>query len=297
MSNTQQTIPPPRTMRVDSEKLTPFNFPKKSLGNKYVYAVISSRARGLSVGVNLNPSRHCNFDCIYCEVDRSDGVQIDEPVDVTVMAEELEETLRHIHAGLLQADFPRVPPELLKLRHVALSGDGEPTLCPNFAEVVETVVHLRASTRMPYFKIVLITNTSGIARAEVTYGISLLTQRDEIWAKLDGGTQAYIERINRAQVPLTQILENICKLGQRRPIIIQTMVPSINGGNPFTGEIDEYAARLREVKSVGAQISLVQIYSANRPTPRSECGHLPLKSLSEIARRVRAATGLQTEVY
>src|SRR5687767_13316068 len=122
MTDTQQTIAPPRVTRVDSEKLTPFDFPKTSLGNKYVYAVISPRARGLSVGVNLNPSRHCNFDCIYCEVDRSDATQIDEPVDLPVMARELEETLEHINADHLQADFPRVPAELLKLRHVALSG-------------------------------------------------------------------------------------------------------------------------------------------------------------------------------
>ena len=47
----------------------------------------------------------------------------------------------------------------------------------------------------------------------------------------------------------------------------------------------------------GAQISLVEIYSATRPTPHSECGHLPLKSLSRIAQAVRNATGLKAEVF
>ena len=297
MMDTQETMMPQRRIGSDAEELALFDFPRKSLGNRYVYAVISPRARGLSVGVNLNPSGHCNFDCIYCEVDRSHATLIDEPVDLAVMAEELEQTLNHIQAGHLCADFPHVPPELLNLRHVALSGDGEPTLCPNFAEVVETVVHLRASTRVPYFKIVLITNASALNRVPVAYGISLLTRRDEIWAKLDGGTQGYIDRINRAQVPLAKILENIRNLGQRRPIVIQTMVPEVHRQNPFSTEIREYVARLRELKNAGAQISLVQIYSANRPTAHSECGHLPLKTLSEIAKRVRAATGLRTEVY
>jgi wyosine [tRNA(Phe)-imidazoG37] synthetase (radical SAM superfamily) len=297
MTDTQQTIPPPHTTNVDTVKLTPFDLPRKSLGNRYVYAVISPRARGLSIGVNLSPGRHCNFDCIYCEVDRSGATQIDEPVDLEILTQELEQTLKHIHAGDFSSPFPRVPPELLKLQHVALSGDGEPTLCPNFAEVVESVVHLRASTRLPYFKIVLITNASALDHPNVLYGISLLTRRDDIWAKLDGGTQAYIDRINRAQVPLTKLLENIRHLGQQRPIVIQTMVPAVAGQNPFIGEIEEYVARLRELKSAGAQISLVQIYSANRPTPHSECGHLPLKTLSEIAKKVRAATGLRSEVY
>jgi wyosine [tRNA(Phe)-imidazoG37] synthetase (radical SAM superfamily) len=297
MTDTHDTIMPPRGIGSDTEKLAPFAFPRRSLGNRYVYAVISPRARGLSVGINLNPSRRCNFDCVYCEVDRSGATLVDEPVDLAVMAEELEQTLNHIQDGHLRADFPHVPPELLNLRHVALSGDGEPTLCPNFPEVVETVVHLRASTRVPYFKIVLITNASALDRVPVAYGISLLTRRDEIWAKLDGGTQAYIDRINRAQMPLAKILENIRNLGRQRPIVIQTMVPAVHRQNPFVAEIGEYAARLRELKNAGAQISLVQIYSANRPAIHPECGHLPLKTLSEIAKRVRETTGLRTEVY
>jgi wyosine [tRNA(Phe)-imidazoG37] synthetase (radical SAM superfamily) len=247
--------------------------------------------------VNLNPSKHCNFDCIYCEVDRGDAGPVDEPVDLNVLTSELETTLKHVFGGELRADFPRVPAGLLQLRHVALSGDGEPTLCPNFGEAVEAVVHLRASARVPRFKIVLITNASWLDRSQVVYGISLLTRHDEIWAKLDGGTQAYFDYINRAEFPLAKVLENIRDLGRLRPVIIQTMVPAINGENPFPSQITEYTARLCELKEAGAQISLVQIYSANRPTPHSECGHLSLKALSEIAKAVHTATGLQTEVF
>ena len=296
-TETQTATTIPRLTNESSAGQMPFDLPRKSLGKKYVYTVISPRARGLSVGVNLNPSRHCNFDCVYCEVDRADAPRIDEPVDLAVMAEELEQTLKCICAGEFQADFPSVPAELLMLRHVALSGDGEPSLCPNFAEVIETVVHLRASMRVPYFKIVLITNASELHRPHVQKGLALLTPRDEIWVKLDGGTQNYIRRINRTEVTLSRILENIRSLGQQRPIVIQTMVPSIDGRNPFVPIIEEYIARLRELENAGTQISLVQIYSANRPTAHSECGHLSLRALSEIAKRVRAATGLRTEVY
>ena len=58
---------------------------------------------------------------------------------------------------------------------------------------------------------------------------------------------------------------------------------------------ERYAART--AKDAGVQIQLVQIYSATRPTPHSDCGHLPLKTLSRIARRVREVTGLKAEVF
>jgi wyosine [tRNA(Phe)-imidazoG37] synthetase (radical SAM superfamily) len=297
MTEIQETIVAPRACGVRVENLTPFEWPRNALGHRYVYAVISPRARGLSLGVNLNPGKYCNFDCIYCEVDRIGTRPMNVPVNVEAMSLELEEMLLAIDSGLAERYpvFRGLPNELLQLRHVALSGDGEPTLCPNFDEVLETVIHLRASSRVPPFKIVVITNASGLDRPEVIYGIDLLTPRDEIWAKLDGGTQEYFDFLNRPEVPFTQILENIRNLGRRRPVVIQTMVPALDGENPF--EIGEYIARLRELKEAGADISLVQIYSANRPTPHSECSHLSLRELSGIAKAVRAGTGLRTEVF
>ena len=83
----------------------------------------------------------------------------------------------------------------------------------------------------------------------------------------------------------------------RNEVVIQSLFPGINGKEPAPEEIEAYAQRLKELKNAGAQIPLVQIYSAPRPTPRSECGHLPLKTLSRIARRVREVTGLKAEVF
>src|SRR5688572_28406758 len=101
----------------------PFRRPRNFLDHRYVYVVLSPRAGGLSVGVNLSPTRHCNFDCIYCEVDRRATVQVEQPVDLKAMAGELEDTLKHVFSGEVRASFPTVPPDLLRLRHVALSGD------------------------------------------------------------------------------------------------------------------------------------------------------------------------------
>ena len=128
-------------------------------------------------------------------------------------------------------------------------------------------------------------------------GLRLLTRQDEIWAKLDAGTQAHMQGVNRTDVALEQVLANILLLARERPVIVQSLFPAVNGRGPSDEEVAQYVQRLRELKEAGAQIPLVQIYSATRPTPHSECGHLPLKTLSQIAQSVRGATGLQAEVF
>ena len=276
-----------------------FGCPRDFLTNRFVYIVLSPRARGLSVGVNLNPDQHCDFDCVYCEVDRREPPR-ETRLDIEVMAAELQHTLEFVAADHLceQPAYRNLPAELLTLRHVALSGDGEPTLSPQFGEALREVVHIRALGRFPFFKLVLITNCSGLDRPEVQEGIKLLTRKDEIWVKLDGGTQAYINKVNCPHgIPLEKTLANILLVAKERPVIVQSLFPAINGEEPPAEEIEQFAMRLRELKEQGAQISLVQIYSATRPIQNASCGHLPLKSLSRIAQTVRLVSGLKTEVF
>jgi wyosine [tRNA(Phe)-imidazoG37] synthetase (radical SAM superfamily) len=275
---------------------TAFDRPRDWLGNRFVYAVISSRARGLSLGVNMNPDRRCNFDCSYCEVDRRSPSE-ERQLLVDVMAAELHKTLLEVRSGQLRSrpSYHTLPSELLQLRHVALSGDGEPTLAPNFVEAVQAVARVRALGG--FFKIVLITNGTGLDQAEVMRGLEILTKSDEIWVKLDGGTQGFVDKINRPNVPLEKILANILLVGRRRPVVIQSLFPEIHGDEPPHEEIQEYASRLKELKAGGAQISLVQIYSAARPGAHAEWGHLPLRVLSQISQAVRQVAGLRAEVF
>ncbi len=293
-----ESLPASKKTPGSTARSTAFGCPRDFFDNRFVYAVISPRARGLSVGVNMNPDKVCNFDCGYCEVNRVVPPR-DTVLDVNVMAEELERTLAMIQAGGLRnrPNYTAMTEELLRLKHVTLSGDGEPTLCPNFFEAVEAVVHIRAKGKVPFFKLVLITNASGLDRPEVKEALSYFTQRDEVWAKLEAGTQSYMDKVNKAQVPLTRILENIREFGRQRPVVIQSLFPSLYGHAPAREEVEQFAHRLLELKNQGTQISLVQIYSATRPTPHSECSHLPLKTLSLIAQTVRQSTGLKVEVF
>jgi wyosine [tRNA(Phe)-imidazoG37] synthetase (radical SAM superfamily) len=273
-----------------------FGSPRDFLDNRFVYTVVSARAGGLAVGVNLCPDRKCNFRCVYCEVHRNGSPT--ESLDVDVMAAELKKTLSDVRGDRLRERpwYRTLPDELLQLRHVALSGDGEPTLSPSFSEALQAIVHIRALGGYP-FKLVLLTNGTGLDLPHVLEGLRYFTKSDEVWAKLDGGTQAYVNKVNRSDVPLEKILSNILALGRQRPVVVQSLFPAINGEEPPLEEIDRYSRRLLALKNAGADISLVQIYSATRPSPNSESGHLPLKVLSRIAQTVRQTTGLKAEVF
>ena len=275
-----------------------FSYPRDFLENRFVYVAISPRARGLSVGVNMNPDKKCNFDCVYCEVNRQEAAR-ESHLDVSVMVTELKGTLLAIREGRLR-ERPRyraLPEDLLELRHVALSGDGEPTMASNFLEAGTAVVHLRALSGLPFFKFVLITNATGLDLPEVQRGLKLLTRSDEVWAKLDGGTQTYLNRIDRPEVPLGKILENILVVARQRPVVIQSVFPALTGLEAPAEEIMEFALRLKELRQGGAQIPLVQIYSATRPMSQVGCNHLPLRVLSRIAQTVRDVAGLRPEVF
>ncbi len=277
---------------------TAFGCPRDFLGNRFVYVVISPRARGLSIGLNMNPDKFCNFDCVYCEVNR-DLSPDEHELDVAVMAAELEKTLALIESGEIRhvPGFGGLRRDLLQLRHVAFSGDGEPTLCQSFGEAVAEVVHVRARGFHPFFKMVLITNGTWLELQPVQEGLRYFTREDEVWIKLDAGTQGYMDRVNRSEVSLDKVMENAVMIGRKHPVIIQSLFPLIAGQEPPPGEIDEYIQRLKELKEGGAAISLVQIYSATRPSARSECGHVPLQSLTRICRRIKAEAGLKAEVF
>jgi wyosine [tRNA(Phe)-imidazoG37] synthetase (radical SAM superfamily) len=273
-------------------------FKNHYFSNRYVYCRLCPRLAGLSIGLNISPGRTCNFNCVYCDVDRRrPGLETD--VDVGVLARELERTLPIATEGRLRnAPFFRLAPHhFLKLKGVALSGEGEPTMSPHFAGAVGVAVLARSRGRFPPYRIVILTNGSRLHVPEVEAGIRLLSSDDEVWVKLDAGTQEGMARINRTSVPIDQILANILRLGRSRPIVIQSLFCLLRGQEPSPEEILQYVHQLRSLKDQGAQIRLVQIYSAYLPPVEADCRALPGATLNRIALEVRRTAGLRTRTF
>ena len=270
---------------------------------RYVYPVLSRRSGGISLGINTNPNKDCNFDCVYCQVDRLQP-PFWKRFDLETAELELRSLLAQINSGELQRQppFMAVPTPLCVLKDIALSGDGEPTTVKNFAAVVEMI----ARVKPPEVKLVLITNATGLHRPEVRRGLEVMDRcNGEIWAKLDAGTESYFQTINRAAVPLDRILTNIREAAQRRPVVIQSLFVHLAGRGPAPDEVNAYCQRLNDILHAGGQISRVQVTTvARRPCallqglPAQHCvDKVPDEDLAALADRVRTLTGLAIECF
>ncbi|MDZ4742564.1 MAG: radical SAM protein [Verrucomicrobiota bacterium] len=265
----------------------------------YVYPVISRRSKGVSIGVNLNPDKVCNFDCVYCEVDRKTPART-KTVDLNILEAELRSMIGIWKSGELfqKEPFSSAPGNLHRLNDIALSGDGEPTSHREFDRAVEIVVRLRAELCPPDCKIVLITDAAGLDREAVRRGLTLMDQNNgEVWAKLDAGTEEYYRLVNRSFVSYDRILKNLESTAKERAIYIQTLFMNIKGLPPSPEEINAYCKRLCKLLSQGAQIAGVQLYTIARPTPEVWATALDKTSLQKIAETIRQITGLPVEVF
>src|SRR6187401_2713471 len=112
--------------------------PRRFEQNRFVYPVLSRRSEGISIGVNLNPDKVCNFDCIYCQVDRTWQSET-RFVETEGLLAELDDMLDLITSGQIfdTHKFASTPRELRRLNDIAFSGDGEPTTFKNFDEIIK----------------------------------------------------------------------------------------------------------------------------------------------------------------
>ncbi len=257
--------------------------------NRYVYPVISRRSKGLSIGVNLNPDRTCNFDCVYCCVDRSKGMLRREEVDLELLREELDSMLAAVASGGFwqTPPFDTTPQPLRRLNDVAFSGNGEPTASSVLLPSSRLVVELLAKHQLAA-KIVLITNATLLDRPTVRPTLAFLDQHNgEIWAKLDAGDDELYHQVVRTHIPLKRILQNILQAGKQRPIVVQSMFLQLNGVVPTNQQIEHYALRLRDLIAAGCQIRLVQVYTMARPVHEAGLEPLPGDQLDAIVARLR----------
>ncbi|MDR2168843.1 MAG: radical SAM protein [Planctomycetaceae bacterium] len=268
----------------------------------YVYPVVSRRAGGLSLGVNLSQSGQCNFACVYCQVIAEEGQKrLDKKsdfIDFDCFESELRQLINMINDGSFFQDewFSHLPVEKRVLRDIAFSGDGEPTLSPFFPDAVRSVAAIRKQLCNDTTKIVLITNGTMLHSTSVQETIKIMLENNgEIWAKLDAGTPEYFRKIARSNIRYEKILSNLTELTKNFPIVIQSCFLSIHGQPPDDAEIIQYSRRLVSLQT--DNIIRIQIYTAARNTPEKWVLPLDNNQLDRIAQIVRKQTNLQVDTF
>lgn len=261
----------------------------------YAYPVISRRSRGASLGINLNPDKVCNFDCVYCEVDRVSPPR-KRDVDLSQLEQEVESLLDLIICGELFniPPFDSARPDQRRLNDIAFSGDGEPTLCPLFPEVIESMNRLLDKKGLADVKLVLITNATRLQDTKVQAGLEKMMgpqganpARGEIWAKLDAGTSAHYQSVNRSGVTFERILDNLLATSRRWPTIIQTLLFEWEGHGPTPLEMEAYFGHIEHLLKEGGHVKGIQLYTIARPTPEAAARPLKAAAMDDWAQAMR----------
>lgn len=282
---------------IRTKPLTIFDHSRDNAGLIYVYPVISRRAGGVSVGINLNVNNACNWRCIYCQVPGlSRGAP--PPVDLTALRSELTGFLQDV----LKGDFlaTRIPEGARRLNDIALSGNGEPTSAKEFEQVVDLIGEVRRHTDVPEaVKTVLITNGSLMQRKGVQSGIKKLAALNgEVWFKLDRATDAGMRKVNNTRIGMTRVRANLAVAAPLCPTWIQTCLFAIDGAGPDEAEQKAYVDFLRKCMAELIPLQGVLLYGLARQSFQQEAPRLaplPPERLEAFAQRIRAL-GLAVKV-
>lgn len=255
-------------------------------GMKYIYPVVSRRAGGVSIGINLNTNNACNWRCVYCQVPNLiRGTP--PPVALDVLEKELCDFLTYaLHGDFMQryvAEGDR------QLKDIAFSGNGEPTSAKEFPEVLLLVEKvLRDYKLLGDLKVRLITNGSLMDKPAILKSMRHLAKcNGEVWFKLDAGTQEGIARINDVNLNPRSHIERLKKCAKACPTFIQTCMFALDGEPPQEAEIAAYLTLIEQVKEV---VQGVHLYGLARPSYQAEAARLsrlPAEWLETVAQRIR----------
>ncbi|SEO75150.1 Wyosine [tRNA(Phe)-imidazoG37] synthetase, radical SAM superfamily [Nitrosovibrio sp. Nv6] len=242
-------------------------------GMTYIYPVVSRRAGGVSIGINLNPNNACNWRCIYCQVpELKRGTA--PAIDLAKLETELGTFLNEI----LYGSFMRmhVPPEARRINDIAFSGNGEPTSAREFEQVVELITRVKADYDLPEgLKLVLITNGSLIDRPGVQEGLRRMAALNgEVWFKLDSATREGRQRINNTRMSLKKMRNNLQLAASLCPTWLQTCVFQNDNAPPTGTESDAYLTFIEEILREGVPLQGVLLYGLARPSMQPEAPRL-----------------------
>ena len=276
----------------DNQYLTVEDHNRDVSGLTYIYPVVSRRAGGVSIGINLNINNACNWRCLYCQVPNlTRGTP--PPINLALLEKELRDFLEYIVLGDFMQRY--VAEGDRKLQDIAFSGNGEPTSAKEFPEVLKIVEKLlnefdllNSELEHP-IKVRLITNGSLMDKPHVIESMRHLSKiNGEVWFKADAGTSEGVAKINDVNINISSVIKRIKACAEACPTFVQTCMVAIDGVAPSEAEVKAYINLLSEVKDV---IVGVHLYGLARPSMQAEAPRLTRllpEWLESVAEKIRA---------
>jgi len=243
------------------------------VGLTYVYPVVSRRAGGVSVGINLNPNSACNWRCIYCQVPELKRGSA-PTIDLIKLEKELYDFLQEVIYGSFMQE--QVEPDARRISDIALSGNGEPTSAKEFKQVIDIIGKIKLSLdSLKDLKVVLITNGSLIDRENVQAGLRRLAEiNGEVWFKLDSVIRERRQQINNTRMSSRQVCSNLKLSASLCPTWIQTCVFKTDGNPPTRVETRAYLEFVEKLLQEGTLIQGVLLYGLARFSMQPESPRL-----------------------
>lgn len=270
-------------------RLTVTDHDRDVAGLTYVYPVVSRRAGGVSIGINLNPNNACNWRCVYCQVPnlvKGAAPVIDEA--------QLDAELRGLLAQVQSSAWLRehvAEPQYRRLVDVAFSGNGEPTTSHQLDAIVARVLAILHELGLGSLNKVLITNGSMMHRADVRQAVQRLGEAGgEVWFKLDRATAQGRRAINDAASSPQAARERLRACAARCRTRIQTCMVAIDGRPPAESELVAYLEFLAAELQAGTPIADVLLYGLARPSMQPGAERLsavPTPWLEDFGARIR----------
>jgi wyosine [tRNA(Phe)-imidazoG37] synthetase (radical SAM superfamily) len=247
------------------------------LKNGITYGPVNSRRLGRSLGLNLLPPgrKWCTFDCLYCQYGWTPPPKRSDPSAGVPSPEDVE---RAVAAALAALDpLPA---------YLTFSGNGEPTLHPRFAEIVEIVRALR-DRLAPRAQVALLSNAAGIVSPSIRAAIGRI---DHPILKLDAGNEHFFNSYNRP-VPGVAYDAVVRGLKETPGIMIQALFTTGPKGNLQEAHLGDWIERIKDIRPVD-----VQIYTLARPVPSPGIAPASAAALRAIRDRLRRV-GLSAQVF
>jgi wyosine [tRNA(Phe)-imidazoG37] synthetase (radical SAM superfamily) len=244
-----------------------------------LYGPVRSRRLGKSLGVNLLPKDYklCSFNCVYCHYGwtKKHTMNVGESVEDLPTTEDVEAALERAARSTMQFDF------------ITFSGNGEPTLHPQFTEIIEEVARIR-DRHWPHVKIVLLSNSTGLKNKKVRESVSRI---DIPMFKLDAGTEEKFRAMNHPAggVILSDVMDLLCSL---QDIYIQTVLIQGTPSNVGRQDLTAYFQQIKRIRP-----KEVHIYSIDRPVPESEIALVSRERLARIAVEGEGETGVKFRTF